>query len=169
MSPNIYLQHVKFRTVTQIVFFMLRVYLGSYQASMMELNVLYYLQQSHSYKPWRYYRKGDTNFSSLLFLTSPPPPPSSISSSPGASISVVSNHQNFLTFSLIILPHRGNIFKAIPSTCPKLLNLHQDHPSKKPDFLIKPLQKWNYTFSRGNSKLTEVWSCNHFYSIIWFR
>ena len=44
---------------------------------------------------------------------------------------------NFLTFSFN--PFAALEQKFIPSASPKLLNLHQDHPSKKAIFLVKSL------------------------------
>ena len=38
---------------------------------------------------------------------------------------------NFLTFSFNPLPKLVKNLKFVPTACPKLLNLNQDHPSKK--------------------------------------
>ena len=59
-----------------------------------------------------------------------------ISFSPVTATNVRISHQNILTFSF-------NSFttncKVIPSASPKLLNLNQDHPSKKVVLLVKSL------------------------------
>ena len=53
--------------------------------------------------------------------------------SPVTSTNVGFGPQNFLTFSF-------NPFATlVPSASPKLLNLNQDHPSKKVIFLVKSL------------------------------
>ena len=48
--------------------------------------------------------------------------------------------KNFLTFSFNSFVTLVSNFKFVPSDTPKLLNLNQDHPSKKEVFLIKSLQ-----------------------------
>ena len=50
---------------------------------------------------------------------------------PVTSTNAVISPQKFLTFSFNRFPTLVQNFKAIPSACPKLLNLNQDHPSKK--------------------------------------
>ena len=47
--------------------------------------------------------------------------------------------QNFLTFSFNPFATLVQNFKFVPSASPKLLNLNQDHPSKKVIFLVKSL------------------------------
>ena len=56
-------------------------------------------------------------------------PPTSYS--PVTSTNVVISFQNFLTFSFNPFATLVSNFKAISSASPKLLNLNQDHPSKK--------------------------------------
>ena len=46
---------------------------------------------------------------------------------------------NFLTFSFNPFATLMQNFKFVPIASPKLLNLNQDHPSKKAIFLIKSL------------------------------
>ena len=48
--------------------------------------------------------------------------------------------QNFATFSSKAFALLLYVFKAIPSTSPKLLNIYKGYPSKKPVFLVKLLQ-----------------------------
>ena len=48
--------------------------------------------------------------------------------------------KNFLTFTFNSFGTLVQNFKAIPGANPKLLNLNQDHPSKKVNFLVKCLQ-----------------------------
>ena len=47
--------------------------------------------------------------------------------------------QNFLTFSFNPFATLMQNFKFVPSASLKLLNLNQDHPSKKAIFLVKSL------------------------------
>ena len=47
--------------------------------------------------------------------------------------------KNFLTFSFNPFATLVQNFKFVPSASPKLLNLNQDHPSKKAIFLVKSL------------------------------
>ena len=47
--------------------------------------------------------------------------------------------ENFLNFSFNPFATLVQNFKFIPSVSPKLLNLNQDHPSKKVVFLVKSL------------------------------
>ena len=49
--------------------------------------------------------------------------------------------QKFLTFSFNPFATLVQNFKFVPSANPKLLNLNQDHPSKKAIFLVKSLKK----------------------------
>ena len=46
---------------------------------------------------------------------------------------------NFLTFSFNPFATLVQNFKFVPSASPKLLNLNQDHTSKKAIFLVKSL------------------------------
>ena len=52
--------------------------------------------------------------------------------------------KNFLTFTFNSFGTLVQNFKAIPGANPKLLNLNQDHPSKKVNFLVKCLQNRGY-------------------------
>ena len=64
-------------------------------------------------------------------------PPTSFS--PVTSKNVGFGTQNFLTFSFNPFATLVQNFKFVPSASPKLLNLNQDHPSKKAIFLVKSL------------------------------
>ena len=64
-------------------------------------------------------------------------PPTSFS--PVTSPNVGISHQNFLTFSFNPFSILVQNVKFVPSASPKLLNLNQDHPSKKAIFLVKSL------------------------------
>ena len=64
-------------------------------------------------------------------------PPTSFS--PVTSTNVRFGPQNFLTFSFNPFVTLVQNFKFAPSASPKLLNLNQDHPSKKAIFLVKSL------------------------------
>ena len=59
--------------------------------------------------------------------------------SPVTSTNVGLGPQNFLTFSFNAFTTLVQNFKFVPSGSPKLLNLNQDHPSKKAIFLVKSL------------------------------
>ena len=88
-------------------------------------------------------------------------PPTSFS--PVTCTNVGLSPQNVLTFSF-------NPFATmvIPSASPKLLNLNQDHSSKKVVFLAKSLQNWCYNnFSNRNPRVTKLRWHDHIYSIIW--
>ena len=65
------------------------------------------------------------------------PPPTSFSSVTSANVRISS--QNFLTFSFNLFATLVQNFKFAPSASLKLLNLNQDHPSKKAIFLVKSL------------------------------
>ena len=67
----------------------------------------------------------------------PPPPPTSFS--PVISTNVGFGPKNFLTFSFNLFATLLQNFKFAPSASTKLLNLNQDHPSKKAIFLVKSL------------------------------
>ena len=58
---------------------------------------------------------------------------------PITSANVKISCQNFLTFSFSSFPTLVPYFKSMSSTSTKLLNLNQDHPSKKLVFLVKLL------------------------------
>ena len=62
-------------------------------------------------------------------------PPNSFS--PVTSTNVGIGPYNFLTFSFNPFATLVQNFKFIPSASPKLLTLHQDHPSKKVTFPVK--------------------------------
>ena len=62
-------------------------------------------------------------------------PPTSFS--PVTSTNVGFGPQNFLTFSFN--PFAKLVQKSVPTASPKLLNLNQDHSSKKAIFLVKSL------------------------------
>ena len=69
---------------------------------------------------------------------SPPPSPPPTGFSPVTSRNVGISPQNILTFSFN--PFATMLYlvaKAVPSASPKLLNLKEDHPSKKVVFLVK--------------------------------
>ena len=66
-------------------------------------------------------------------------PPLPTSFSPVTSTNVGLRSQNFLTFSFDPFVTLVQNFKFVPSASPKLLNLNQDHPSKKAVFLVKSL------------------------------
>ena len=59
--------------------------------------------------------------------------------SPVTSTNVEFGPQNFLTFSFNLFATLVQNFKFVPSASPKLLNLNEDHPSKKAIFLVKSL------------------------------
>ena len=69
-------------------------------------------------------------------------PPTSFS--PVTSKNVGFGPQNLLTFSLNPFATLVQNVKFVPSASPKLLNLNQDHPSKKKIFLVKSLYNWCY-------------------------
>ena len=64
-------------------------------------------------------------------------PPTSFSSV--TSTNVGFGPQNFVTFSFNPFPTLVQNFKFVTSASPKLLDLNQDHPSKKTIFLVKSL------------------------------
>ena len=59
--------------------------------------------------------------------------------SPVTSTNVGFGPQNLLTFSFNLFATLVQNFKFVPSASPTLLNLNQDHPSKKAIFLVKSL------------------------------
>ena len=67
----------------------------------------------------------------------PPPPPTSFF--PVTSTNVGISPKNFLTFNFNPFATLVQNFKFVPSASLKLLNLNQDHPSKKAIFLVKSL------------------------------
>ena len=79
----------------------------------------------------------EKNFVCLLtlFKMAKSPPPTSFS--PVTSTNVGISPKNFLTFSFDPFATLVLNCKFLPSASPKLLNLKQDHPSKKAVFLIK--------------------------------
>ena len=64
-------------------------------------------------------------------------PPTNVS--PITSTNVGCSPQNFRTFSFNTLATLVENVKFVPWSKPKLLNLNQDHPSKKVVFLVKSL------------------------------
>ena len=64
-------------------------------------------------------------------------PPTSFSSVTSANVRIYP--QNFLTFSFNPFATLLGNFKFAPCVSPKLLNLNQDHFSKKAVFLLKSL------------------------------
>ena len=62
-------------------------------------------------------------------------PPTSFS--PVTSTNIEFGPQNFLAFSFNPFATLVQNFKFVPSVNLKLLNLNQDHPSKKAIFLVK--------------------------------
>ena len=60
------------------------------------------------------------------------PPPTSFSTSTNVGF----GPQNFLNFSFNLFATLVQNVKFVPSASPKLLNLNQDHPSKKAIFLV---------------------------------
>ena len=64
-------------------------------------------------------------------------PPTSFS--PVTSTNVRFGPPKFLTFSFNSFATLVQNFKFVPSASPKLLNMNQDHPSKKTIFLVKSL------------------------------
>ena len=64
-----------------------------------------------------------------------PPPPTSFSRVTSTNVEV--GPQNFLTFSFNPFATLVLNFKFVPGASPKLLNLNQDHTSKKAIFLVK--------------------------------
>ena len=69
----------------------------------------------------------------------PPPPPPTTSFSLVTSTNVGFGPQSYLTISFNPFATLVQNFKFVRSTSPKLLNLNQDHPSKKGIFLVKSL------------------------------
>ena len=59
--------------------------------------------------------------------------------SPVTSTNVEFGPINFLTFSFTPFSILVQNFKFVPSASPKLLNLNQEHPSKKVIFQVKSL------------------------------
>ena len=59
--------------------------------------------------------------------------------SPLTSTNVRCDPQNFLAFNSNPFATLVQNFKFVTSASPKLLNLNQDHPSKKAIFLVKSL------------------------------
>ena len=64
-------------------------------------------------------------------------PPTSFS--PVTSTNIGIRPQIFLTFSFNRFGRLLQNFKSVASASPRLLNLNQDHPSKKAVFLVKSL------------------------------
>ena len=95
----------------------------------------------------------------------PPPPPTSFSAV--TSTNVGFGPKTFLNFSCNTFSTLVRNFKFLLSASPKLLNLDQDHPSKKAIFLVKSLQNWGYdNVSHRNAIVTKLSSHGHIYNII---
>ena len=77
-------------------------------------------------------------------------PPTSFSTV--TSTNVRFGPQNFLTFSSNSFATLVQNFKFVPTANPKLLNLNQDHPPKKANFLVK---------SRYDNFATVTKLCSH--------
>ena len=76
--------------------------------------------------------------------------------------------QNFLTFSFDPFAKVMWSLKAIPRANPKLLNLNQEHPSKKLLFWLKSLWSFCYdNFSHRDASVTKLWLHDHIYNTIW--
>ena len=65
------------------------------------------------------------------------PSPTSFSSVTSANVRI--SPQNFLTFSFNPFALLAQKLQFVTSASPKLLNLNQNHPSKKVVFLVKSL------------------------------
>ena len=76
---------------------------------------------------------------------------------------------------LTLFPRSCKISSSYLDACPKLLDLNQDHPSKKAVFLVKSLWTGCYgNFSHWNAKVTKLWShvqynLNHVIKFCWWR
>ena len=87
---------------------------------------------------------------------------------PVNSTNVRISPQNFMTFNFSPFATLVQNFKFVPSASPKLLNLNQDHRSKKAVFLVKSLQNWGCdNFSLRNATVTKLWSHENIFNIIW--
>ena len=75
--------------------------------------------------------------------------------------------QKFLTFSFKPFDRLLYSFKCIPSASPKLLNLNQDHPSKKWFFWSNFYKLELDNFSYRNARTTKLWSLDHIHNMIW--
>ena len=64
-------------------------------------------------------------------------PPTSFSLVTSTNVGITP--QNFLTFIFNTFDKLVQNFKFVASASPKLLNLNQDHPSKKAVFLVKSI------------------------------
>ena len=93
-------------------------------------------------------------------------PPTSFS--PVTSTNVGFGPKNFLTFSFNPFATLVQNLNFVPTACPKLLNLNQDHTSKKAIFLVKSLKNWGCdNFYHRNATVTKLWSHDHIYNISW--
>ena len=101
------------------------------------------LLTSSVYTSWRSLLNLNCGFNMVLLLTlfrmsgAKKAPPTSFS--PVTPTNVGFGPQDFMTFSFNPFAILVQNFKFVPSASPKLLNLNQDHPSKKAIFLVKPL------------------------------
>ena len=65
--------------------------------------------------------------------------------------------KNFWLLVLTLLPYLCKVSKLYLSASPKLLDLNQEHPSKKLVFLIKSLYNCSYNnFSHRNARFTKT-------------
>ena len=86
--------------------------------------------------------------------------------SPATSANVVFSPQNLLTFSFNSAATLLYNFKTIPSASPKLLNLNQEHPSKKWFLWSSPYKIEVMITSHRNVSVTKRWSHDHIYNIV---
>ena len=93
-----------------------------------------------------------------------PPPPTSFS--PVTSTNVGFGPKNFLTYSFNPFAILAQNFKFLPSASPKLLNLNQDHPSKKRSFWSNPYKIGVMITFLIEILVTKLWSHDHIYNII---
>ena len=71
--------------------------------------------------------------------------------------------KNLLNFSFVTLVRN---FKVIPSATPKLLNLNQEHSSKKCFFWSKPCKIQVIITSHRNTRVIKLWSHDHIDNIM---
>ena len=98
--------------------------------------------QTHFSKKRKYDTSTDCYYLAILKLSVciklPKSPPPSTRFSPVTSANVGFGPQNLLTFCFNSFATLVQNFKFVPSASPKLLNLNQDHPSKKRFFWSNP-------------------------------
>ena len=89
---------------------------------------------------------------------------------PVTSLKVEISSQNILIFSSNPSATLLQNFKVIPVISPKLLDLNQNHFSRKLLFQVKSLWNWIYdNFAHRISRITKLWSHKHFYNTIWVK